>query len=44
MDAGEYNEYLGTLIKNYPLHTDGETGWVPADYEGPLNITLVQAP
>lgn len=37
-------EYWGRMIKNYPMHTDGETGWDPDAYVGPLNITLVQTP
>jgi Flp pilus assembly protein TadG len=36
--------YWGRLIKNFPIHTDGVTGWDPDDYVGPLNITLIQAP
>jgi hypothetical protein len=37
-------EYWGRLIKNYPMHTDGVTGWDPDNYVGPLNVTLIQAP
>lgn len=39
-DSGS-NEYRGRMIKNYPMHTDGEAVWTPS-YVGPLNIALVQ--
>jgi Flp pilus assembly protein TadG len=37
-------DYWGRLIKNYPMHTDGLTGWNPNTYVGPLNITIIQTP
>jgi hypothetical protein len=40
---GGTGQYLGRLIKNYPMHTDGITGWDPETYVGPINVTLIQA-
>lgn len=34
--------YYGWLIKNYPVHEDGETLW-SKDYTGPITVTLVKA-
>ena len=34
--------YYGWLIKNYPVHEDGETVWTK-DYKGPITVTLVKA-
>lgn len=42
------DEYRGFLIKNYPIHADGENKWSPAypsaafPYRGPLSVTLVK--
>jgi hypothetical protein len=41
---GSLTSCTGKLIRNYPIHTDGEPGWNPNNYVGPLNITLVQTP
>ena len=34
--------YYGWLIKNYPVHEDGETLWSKT-YTGPITVTLVKA-
>lgn len=34
--------YYGWLLKNYPVHEDGETLW-SKDFTGPITITLVKA-
>lgn len=41
---GGTGQYLGRLVKNFPMHTDGVTGWDPSYYVGPLNVTIIQTP
>ncbi|MFN8516224.1 MAG: pilus assembly protein TadG-related protein [Chloroflexia bacterium] len=41
---GGTGQVTGRLVKNFPMHTDGVTGWDPSYYVGPLNVTIIQTP